>query len=80
MCPHSDAITLTYGHPHGHGDGISEAEDVQQGETEALTIRFSGFTGKAGTTPERKAAFDTKYQHINIQNTNINSYFQYEQN
>ena len=54
--PHFDAITLPHGHPHGHGDGGDAAEDVQQGEAEALAVVPGGFTGEAGTAPEGAAA------------------------
>lgn len=51
-----DVVPLAHGDPHGHGDGRDGTKDVQQGETETFSIRLGEFTGKAGTTPERKAA------------------------
>lgn len=41
--PDLDAVALPHGDPHGHGDRRDEAaEDVQQGETEALPVFLAG--------------------------------------
>lgn len=53
----SDAVALPHRHPHGHRDGRNKAEHVQQGETQALAILLSGYTGKAGTAPISQTTF-----------------------
>lgn len=59
LCPYFDAVVLTYGDSHGHGDWTDAPKDIQQGKTETLTELFSGSTGETGTAPEGKAAFNT---------------------
>lgn len=56
--PDLDAVALPHGDPHGHGDRRDEAaEDVQQGETEALPVFLAGWTGEAGKAPESKTTW-----------------------
>lgn len=56
--PYSDAVALSHGDPHGHGDCWDQAaEYLQQGETERLAIPSRSLTGKAGTAPEGKTTW-----------------------
>lgn len=40
-----DAVAFPHGDPHGQGDGGNNA-DVQQGETQTLTVLLGGYTGE----------------------------------
>lgn len=58
--PYFDAVALTHGGSHGHGDGWDgAAEDLQQGEAQTLPVTPGGHTGEAGTAPESKAALSS---------------------
>lgn len=54
MWPYFDAVALAHGHPHGEGGGRDAAEDVQQGQTETLSVLAGGHTGEAGEAPVSK--------------------------
>lgn len=52
-----DAVVIPNVRPHHHRSRMNTAADVQQGETETLAKRFTGFTGETGAAPEDPATF-----------------------
>lgn len=55
-----DAVAVSHGNPHGHGDRWDTAtKDLQQRGAEVLPKLFGGLTGEAGAAPEAKTTFRT---------------------